>query len=179
MIHLGAKIIRRRPARERSRGFTMAVTAAGLFMLVGMLGLAVDLGRIFIVKSEGQAYADIAAMAAARKLDGKSSGITAARTEVTSSTNKYLFGTTSFTDSIRTVEFATKTAGSSGSTGACAAVTWTASPTSPYTNYGCVRVTVRPPVNLSFMPVLGTGYTQTVTSQAVAGVVPETFPLGG
>jgi Flp pilus assembly protein TadG len=156
----------------------MVATAAGLFMLVGMLGLAVDLGRVFIVKSEGQAFADIAAMAAARKLDGKSTGITAAQNEVANSTNKWLFGTQSFAAGIRTVEFATKTSGSSGST-ACTSGTWTTAPTSPYTNYGCVRVTVTPAVNLSFMPVLGTGYTQTVTSQAVAGVVPETFPLGG
>ena len=178
MTYRGAKLITRRPARERARGFTMAATAAGLFMLVGMLGLAVDLGRVFIVKSEGQAFADFGAMAAARKLNGKSTGIDAARAEVADSTNKYLFGTTSFASGIRTVEFATKTAGSSGSA-ACTSGTWTTAPTSPYTDYGCVRVTVTPPVNMSFLPIFGTGYTQTVTSQAVAGVVPETFPLGG
>src|SRR6185295_5319229 len=178
MIRPVAKLIVRRPARKSARGFTMAATAIGLFMLVGMMGLAVDIGRVFIVKSEGQAFADFAAMSAARKLNGKSSGITDAQTEVANSTNKWLFGTTSFASGIRTTEFATKTPGSSGS-GACSGGTWSTAPSSPYTNIGCVRVTVTPAVSLSFMPVLGTGYTQTVTAQAVAGVVPQTFPLGG
>ena len=163
-------------AGRGERGFTMIVTAAGLFMLVGMLGLAVDVGRVYIVKSEGQAYADIAAIAAARNLDGKASGISAAQSEVSNSTNKWLFGTKSFTDGIRTVEFGIKT---SNATSCSAVATWTAAPSSPYTNYGCVRVTVTPPVDLAFMPIFGTAYTQTVTSRAVAGVVPQTFPLGG
>lgn len=168
----------RTKARGKELGFTLTATAAGLFMLVGMLGLAADLGRIFIVKSEAQAFADIAAMAAARKLNGKSSGITDAQNEVANSTNKWMFGTQAFGSGIRTVEFATKTAGAAGS-GACTSGTWTAAPSSPYDDYGCVRVTVTPAVNMAFMPVLGTGYTQTVTAQAVAAVVPKTFPLGG
>lgn len=154
MIHHQAKCSMRFKARNKEFGFTLTATAAGLFVLVGMLGLSADLGRVFIVKNEAQAFADIAAMAAAKELNGKSTGITAAQTEVANSTNKWMFGTKAFPAGIRTVEFATKTPGSSGSS-ACTSGAWTTAPSSPYTDYGCVRVTVTPAVDLSFMPRWG------------------------
>jgi Flp pilus assembly protein TadG len=173
------------PSKQgKKRGFILLVTAVSLVVLVGVLGLAVDLGRVYIVKNEGQAFADIAAIAAARKLDGKSSGIDNAKTEVAKYAdptdpgshccNGWLFGTKLFTSGIRTVEFATK-----APTGTTCSTTWTTTPSSPYTDYGCVRVTVNPVVNLSFIPAAGASYTQTVMARAVAGVVPQTFPLGG
>ncbi len=162
--------------REKEQGFTLLVTAVSAFVLVGMLGLAADLGRVYIVKNESQAFADFASIAAARHLNGTSAGITAANTEVANSTNKWNFNTQSFTSGIRTVEYAIKTSSSS----TCpVAGPWVASPSGNVSGYGCVRVTVSPAVSLMFLPVLGTGFTQTVKGQAVAGVVPQTFPLGG
>jgi hypothetical protein len=52
-----------KPEMGERRGFvlvTMALTAVALF---GVLGLAVDIGRIFIAKNETQAYCDAAAPA--------------------------------------------------------------------------------------------------------------------
>jgi Flp pilus assembly protein TadG len=166
----------------KHRGFVILMTAVSAVVLVGMLGLAVDLGRVYIVKNEAQGFADIAALSAARKLDGTSTGIDNAKTEVTNSTNKYDFGTKGFgtanaAGGITTVEFADCSSTHLCGTGTC--TTWTKTPSSPYTNIGCVRVTVSPAVNLSFMPYLGTGYTQTVKGQAVAATVPQSFPLGG
>jgi Flp pilus assembly protein TadG len=169
-----------RSKQGKKRGFIILVTAASLVVLIGMLGLAVDLGRVYIVKNEGQAFADFAAVAAARKLDGTQTGIDAAKTEVANSTNGWNFGTQAFSSGIRTVEFATKT---SGSFTCPSAGPWFATPSAPLTSYGCVRVTVTPVVNLSFIPAtgptVGASFTQTVTARAIAGVVPEAFPLGG
>ena len=82
-----------RHGNRKRRGFILLATAVSLAVLIGMLGLAVDLGRVYITKSEAQAFADFAAMAAARELNGKSTGLDAARTAVASSTNGWNFGT--------------------------------------------------------------------------------------
>jgi len=150
------------------RGFVVLVTALSLIVLIGMLGLAVDLGRVYIVKNEAQAFADLAAIAAARHLDGKQTGIDNANAEVASSTNGWNFGTQNFPSGIRTVEFATSATGP-----------WSTAPSGSLIGYAYVRVTVNPVVNLSFLPATGSGYTQTVTARSVAGVIPASFPLGG
>ncbi len=59
---------------------TMAICAIAL---IGVMGLAVDLGHIFIVKNETQAYVDAAAVAAALQMDGTSAGLTRANTAAT------------------------------------------------------------------------------------------------
>ncbi len=90
--------IRNSPKRK-DQGFMIMVTALSLFVFVGVLGLAADLGRVryCITQSEAQAFADLGSLAAARHLNGKQTGITAAQTEVTNSTsNKWNFGTQSF-----------------------------------------------------------------------------------
>ena len=51
---------------------TMALTAVAL---VAVLGMAVDIGRMFIAKNETQAYCDAGALAAALALDGTTVGI--------------------------------------------------------------------------------------------------------
>jgi hypothetical protein len=150
------------------RGFIILVTAISLIVLVGMLGLAVDLGRVYIVKDEAQAFTDLAAIAAARHLDGKQAGIDNANAEVANSTNGWNFGTQNFPAGIRTVEFATSATGP-----------WFTAPSGSLVGYAYVRVTVNPVVNLSFLPATGSGFTQTVTARSVAGVVPASFPLGG
>jgi Flp pilus assembly protein TadG len=156
------------PHHNKKRGFVLLVTAVAMFVLVGMLGLAVDLGRVYIIKNEAQAYADVAAISAARHLNGKQSGIDAANAEVAGSTNSWNFGTQAFTSSTRTVEFAKSSSGP-----------WDPAPSNPLSGYGYVRVTASPVLNLAFMPAVGASSTQQVRAQAVAGVVPETFPAGG
>lgn len=153
----------------------MLVTAISLVLLLGMLGLSADVGRVYIVKNEAQAFADLAAVAACRHLDGKQTGIDSANAEVVTAatTNKWNFGSQTFSSAIRTVEFSTAQNGP-----------WQVTPTSaggakPFANYAFVRVTVTPTVNLAFLPVAGTALTQQVTGTAIAGVTPETFPAGG
>src|SRR5437764_11587513 len=84
------------PARRR--GFvlvTMALTTVGIF---GVVGLAVDGGRMLIAKNEMQVYTDSAALAAAMALNGTPAGLTQAITAVTNSQNRWNFGTTAVTD---------------------------------------------------------------------------------
>jgi uncharacterized membrane protein len=45
-------------------------------VMFGMLGLTTDLGRVYLVKNELQAFADADSVAGALKLDGTSGGLT-------------------------------------------------------------------------------------------------------
>ena len=77
-------------------------------VLIGAVGLAVDLGHMFVVRSELQAFSDAAAMAAVRDLDGTQSGIQNAHTLATqgplgaSLPNATNFGTDSVSAAIDT-----------------------------------------------------------------------------
>ncbi len=66
-------------SRKRSeRGFSLILVCVCVFVLIGMLGLATDTGRMFFYKSELQTYADAAALTAVARLDGTQAGIQAA-----------------------------------------------------------------------------------------------------
>ena len=62
---------------ERGVITVMAVIATGLFVAIG--GLALDLGRLYNLHSQLQAYADHVALAAAAELDGQAGAIERAR----------------------------------------------------------------------------------------------------
>jgi uncharacterized membrane protein len=85
---------------------TMAICAIAL---IGAMGLAVDLGHIFIVKNETQAYVDAAAIAAAL-MDGTTAGTPAP----TRATSLSATGTDSATLTTPTVEFSTASSGAPG-----------------------------------------------------------------
>jgi len=133
-----------------------------------MLGLAVDLGRMFIFKSEAQAFADSAAIWAAVKLDGKKSGLDAAEAIVANSLNKFNFGTQSITSGVRTVQFAKSSLGP-----------WETQPISNPSGYGFVRVIVKPVLKLSFLQSVNAPTTSAVIGQAIGAQIAETFPNGG
>jgi hypothetical protein len=54
------------------------VVGLTIFVLVGMIGLALDLGQMFVNKTELQNAADACALAAARELDGNADALTRA-----------------------------------------------------------------------------------------------------
>ena len=149
----------------RKRGFTLLTTAICIIVLMGMLGLVIDLGRAYVAKNETQAFTDAAALAAAAELDNTSTGINNAKSAVTNSTNKWYFNKQSFTGV--TTEFSTNQ------------TTWVNSP-STGTNYRYVRVTA--PTNTLvtyFMTALGAPTTMNVAARSVAGIkLPTTFPQG-
>ena len=77
--------------------------AVVLLLLVAMMGLAFDVGRIYIARNEAQVFTDAAAMAAADKLDGTPAGLDHARQAVARLPNRWNLGTSKFTGVV--VEF--------------------------------------------------------------------------
>jgi len=76
----------------------LVATSLSLFFLLGVAGLAIDAGRMYITKSEAQAFADSAALSAASKLDGTSTGITNATAAATANIDKWRFDTSKFSN---------------------------------------------------------------------------------
>ena len=150
-------------------GFTLMATAVCLIALVGMLGLAVDLGRLYITRNEAQAFTDAASLAAVRCLNGKSSGISQANDAVTTtmSANRWNMATTAFSSANTVTEFATSATGP-----------WAANP-APAAGYAFARVTATPSLGLSFMTVVGGPSAQAVAARSVAGMISASFPKGG
>jgi hypothetical protein len=125
---------------------------------------------MYIAKNEGQAYSDAAALAAALKLDGTSTGVTNAQTAATSLADRWNFMTSAFSGTV--VEVATSSAGPWTSAG---------SPPNPATDYTYVRVTSSAPLPLYFLPVVSAfagvsspATTSTVRATAVAAQLPVT-----
>ncbi|MGH8808256.1 MAG: pilus assembly protein TadG-related protein, partial [Noviherbaspirillum sp.] len=80
--------------RRNQNGAVAVVVALSIAMLVGFVGLALDLGKLFVVKSELQASADACALAAARELTGASAaqlGIAEAAGMTTGARNLVMF----------------------------------------------------------------------------------------
>src|SRR5215471_19169112 len=69
----------RKPMPGRTRGFVLVAAAVSIVALLGVVGLAIDIGRLMLAHSELQVFADEAAIAAAFELDGTSAGLTRAR----------------------------------------------------------------------------------------------------
>jgi Flp pilus assembly protein TadG len=150
--------------RKNQHGMVLMTMAICAIAMIGVMGLAVDLGHIFIVKNETQAYVDAAAIAAALQMDGTTAGITRANTAATGLSAHWNFD--SATLGTPTVEFSTA---SSGATWYTAANVTTA--LAPTILYARVTKTVAP--NVYFVPMVMPSpvYTQNVQSQAIAGQV--------
>ncbi len=144
----------------RQRGFVLVTMALTTAAVLGVVGLAVDIGRMFIAKNEIQVYCDSAAITAAVALDGTSNGISLAKNAVSASPNNWNFGTSSV--SKPTMTFAMSSSGP-----------WVASPNPP-TGYSYARVTASVSVPLYFLALVTGQFTSTVTATAAAGQLPIT-----
>jgi Flp pilus assembly protein TadG len=129
--------------KTRERGFTLIAVAVSLLVLIGIVGIVVDVGHIFIVKNEVQQYTDSASLAATLELDGTWAGINRASDQVALNPNKWNFVTSQVTDP--QVSFAQNEAGP-----------WVPMPSSP-AGYRLARVTATVNVPLLFMPVFLAG----------------------
>jgi Flp pilus assembly protein TadG len=148
--------------KRRRRGFSLLTMALFLPMLVAAAGLAVDLGRIYVAKSELQNFVDTAAISAAFELDGTQTGLSEASSAATSgpgtggNRNRWLFNTAAVPTP--EVAFATSPNG-----------TFSANPGNA-AGYRFVRVSISGPVPVYFLRVVpGIPVTQNVTAVAVAG----------
>ncbi len=67
-----------------------------MLLLLAVMGLAFDVGRIYIARNEAQVFTDAAAMAAASKLDGTKAGLGLARDAVAKIPMRWNLGTQEF-----------------------------------------------------------------------------------
>lgn len=147
------------------RGFVLVTMAIAAITLIGMLGLAVDIGRMFIAKNETQNYCDSAALAAALALDGTLSGITNAQNAVSNSANAWNLNTATVKNPV--VTFATSLSGP-----------FVASPR-PAAGYNFARVSATVAMQLYFIPVIVAQTAANVVSSATAAQVDLTsIPRG-
>jgi uncharacterized membrane protein len=73
--------------RRSRRGFVLIATCIALTILLALAGFAIDVGRMYVIKSELQAFADAAALTGALELNGSESGIAHARAAAASLAN--------------------------------------------------------------------------------------------
>jgi hypothetical protein len=139
---------------QKRRGYILVATCLSASFLLGVCGLALDIGRMYVTKNEAQAYVDSAALAAARQLDGTSDGITRATNSVGGDTGKWRFDTQSFTSV--TTTFSNSPSG-----------TFVSSPADPSV-ITCVKVVAVVNLPMYLIRVL-TGPTSTIAASAVAG----------
>jgi hypothetical protein len=133
--------------------------------ILGIAGLAVDVGRMYIVKSEAQSFADSAAFSAALQLDGTTAGITRASAAVASNPKKWQFQTDGFTNV--TTLFAP---GANGP--------WSATPPNPPTGYYYAQVQTTVSLPMYLMGALAHPTAQ-IAAAAVAGRAATTGVPGG
>ncbi len=74
-----------------------------MLLLLAVVGLAFDFGRIYIARNEAQVFTDAAAMTAATRLDGTAEGLARARAAVARLPMRWNLGTQPFTGVV--VEF--------------------------------------------------------------------------
>ncbi len=73
---------------QRQCGAVAIIVAICLTLLVGMLGLVLDLGHLYVAKTELQNAADAGALSGAKELNGRMSGINNAITRAIEATGK-------------------------------------------------------------------------------------------
>jgi Flp pilus assembly protein TadG len=150
--------------RSGERGSVIIMTAISMLFLFLLVGLCIDVSRIYMVRAELQNAADAAALTAARELNGGTGGIDDAITRANAIVNTRGFGKANVT--IATVEFATTVDGTyMNATDAKAPAT--------VPNIRYVRVTTQAATtNILFaLSALGTSHTE--NSSAVAGMSVE------
>jgi uncharacterized membrane protein len=87
---------RKRSPHSAERGVALVAMCVSMFLLLAMIGLVFDLGRIYIARNEAQIFTDAASMAAAKALDGTDAGLAKARAAVAGLPNRWNLGSTEF-----------------------------------------------------------------------------------
>jgi Flp pilus assembly protein TadG len=152
--------------RNRQRGAILYIVAAGLVVLIGFAGLAIDLGMLYNVKTDLQNATDAAALAGAWQLNGTPTGINNAVTSAINAANKFYFNNNPVGVVDGDVTFSTQM--DSGFMSSAAAADPAVAPTIKY-----VKVTKTRTMDLSLLKIIpGVASTQNVAANAVAGQSP-------
>lgn len=165
--------------RARQRGAVAVLIAASLIVLLGFLGVVIDLGRLHVIRAELQNAADACALAAAYELDGNANALTRAENAgITVGTrNQVVFQSTPVALTAAEISFSAVLSGPGGDN----SVYLTQAAGAP-ANAKYARCTLtRPGVPMTLTTVIGAG-PQNVAAAAVATVAPSqsscAIPLG-
>lgn len=144
----------------RQRGFVLIASAIAAVLVIGAVGMAIDLGRMFVVKTESQNFVDSASIDAASELDGTTAGLARAVAAPLESCQRFDLGQYAFQ------EIATRFA---------------LAPEGPWVEVGSastrsrfVRVTAITRPRLYFLPLLVSQDRATVAASAAAAQVEKT-----
>jgi len=147
--------------RIRNRAGVVAVAfAISLVVILGFAGMAIDIGRLMLIKGEVQDYCDAAALAAAQALEGV--GFAAADAAATAEWKRWDMQNESFTTKATIVVQYSNSPDSGWKTSA-------EGPDPAHARFARVQATVQPAVYL--LPVITGSGAGTVTAAAVAGQV--------
>ena len=162
---------RLRFGHARKRGFVLVAFSLALLFILGIVGLAFDIGRMYCARSEAQAFVDSAALAGAERMNGTMAGLYEAIATATSSPDqrkRWQFSTESFSD--MTVQF---------SKFARSGFVDVAAVPNPPSGYRFIRVEVRVNVGLTLLRPLTNTASSRVAAAAVAGQIKrDTFSEG-
>jgi Flp pilus assembly protein TadG len=145
------------------KGFVTIALSIGMVFLLGVVGLSIDIGRMYVTKNEAQAFADSAALDAARLLDGTAKGLNLAAAKAAANSNTWQFGTTRFNAPAVTFSPALDGVYSPAASAPAASA--------------FVRVHVAANVPLFFLPIVVQSTQSTVAASAVAGWAKSTLPV--
>jgi Flp pilus assembly protein TadG len=147
--------------RNGERGSVLATGAVGMLAMLLAVGLAVDIGHLYVVKAELKNASDAAALAGASALNGRATGINQAVSRATSPLNKVEFNNTDVAFVPTNVTFAVNLDGPYMSASAAAS--------SP-ANIRFVKVTTpNAGVKMAFAALV-IGSTQNLSSMSIAGM---------
>jgi hypothetical protein len=142
------------------RGFVLIASAIAAVLVLGAVGMAIDLGRMFVVKTESQNFVDSTSLDAAAELDGTTTGLSRAAAAPLQSNQKFDLGQYAFQEV--TTRFALAPEGP-----------WVEL-ASASTRSRFVRVTAITRPRLYFLPLLVSQERATVAATAAAAQVEKT-----
>jgi Flp pilus assembly protein TadG len=67
--------------KPEQQGFVLIATSIAVMLLIGLAGLGIDIGRMYLIRAELQSFTDAAALTAALALDGTAADPARARTD--------------------------------------------------------------------------------------------------
>jgi hypothetical protein len=163
----------------RQRGAVAIATAISAVVLVGLLGVVIDLGRIFVVKTELQNAADACALAATFELDGNPNALTRAENAgiAVAVRNTVHFQSEAVAATASDIRFSTTLSGPGGDNSVYLTQAEGASPDSTYV----MCTLTRPDLAMTLASIIG-AEARAVAGRAVATISPAqtscALPLG-
>jgi Flp pilus assembly protein TadG len=151
------------------RGYVTIMFTLSLLLLLGVCGLAIDVGRMYVAKSEAQSFADIAALNAVAKLASSPGAFAEASSAAANTPANWNFGSSPFTNVVTTF-------------GTSATDTFTTTPPAAghqASDYIYALVTVHVSVPMYLMGAAIGQSTATVAAQTMTGEQPTTSMPGG